>query len=106
MSFGWSRGRGVPGDNTPWIEDRRRLGVIVQRLTLRYGNYEAPVPLDHPALTEGWWSAERNGAALWRWTNGDALLPIDRPAMLLMVELAGANRDPANSHDDARQVSR
>jgi hypothetical protein len=36
-----------------------------------------PIPLDHPALAEGWWQPERHGPiTLRRWTNGNALLPI------------------------------
>jgi hypothetical protein len=78
-----------PCEARPWVEDRRRLGVAVRRLTLRRGSDEIPVPLDHPVLTAGWWGAERDGAALWRWTDGDARLPVEGPATLLVVELGG-----------------
>ena len=66
----------VPSVLRPWIDDRRRLGVMVQRLTLRAGDAVEMFPLDHPALRDGWWAIERDAHAMWRWTNGDAVLPL------------------------------
>jgi hypothetical protein len=43
------------------------------------------VPVDHPALSRGWWKVESNGTDMRRWTNGDAVLKlpvVDGPAML------------------------
>jgi hypothetical protein len=34
------------------------------------------LPVDHPALSRGWLAAERDGQALRRWTDGNALLPL------------------------------
>jgi hypothetical protein len=81
----------VPSEAQPWIDDRRRLGVMVSRLTVRAcnGNVLESVPLDHPDLGEGWWDAEwHNATTLRRFTDGCALLPIrvDGP-VLLEVEL-------------------
>ncbi|HXT81887.1 MAG TPA: Hint domain-containing protein, partial [Acetobacteraceae bacterium] len=56
----------------PWVEDMRRLGVQVQGIRFHTVSDRRDVPVDHPALSEGWWAPERNGAALWRWTDGDA----------------------------------
>jgi hypothetical protein len=76
----------------PWLEDRRRLGVRVARVVLRGTSEVQEVPVDHPCLTEGWWAVERDGIAISRWTNGQAVLPL--PAMqddaMLEIHLAGA----------------
>jgi hypothetical protein len=80
----------VPSDAQPWVDDRRRLGVMVSRLTLMTCDGLETIPLDHPSFGEGWWAPEWHGAtALRRWTNGHARLPIqtDGPT-LLEVELS------------------
>jgi hypothetical protein len=56
----------------PWREDRRLLGLSVRRI--RVGGED--LPLDHPALSAGWWGLERHGGLPVRWTDGNALLPI------------------------------
>lgn len=57
----------IPGYMTPDPRDRRVLGVKVASLTLD----GVPVPLDHPALTQGWHAMEPDG----RWTDGAAIIP-------------------------------
>jgi hypothetical protein len=80
-----------PTTARPWLEDRRRLGVRVARVVLRGASEVREVPVDHPCLAEGWWAVERDGIAISRWTNGEALLPL--PAMqddaMLEIHLAG-----------------
>jgi hypothetical protein len=80
-----------PTEARPWLEDRRRLGVRVARLVLRGGDEVHEVPVDHPDLATGWWAVERDGQAISRWTDGEAVLPL--PAMrgdaMLEVHLAG-----------------
>ena len=74
-----------PSKLRPWVDDQRRLGVLVSRLVLRVGDSVEPIPLDHPALHDGWCDVEwHNTTALRRWTTGDAKLPIptSRPAIL------------------------
>lgn len=66
----------IPAEFQPWIGDRRRLGVMVQRIVLRTGSDYCDVALDDPRLTDGWWAPERDGGSIWRWTNGDATLPL------------------------------
>ena len=69
----------VPNEATPWVEDRRRLGVMLRALVLRSDAATTSIPLDHPGLQEGWWTAEwLSPTALRRWTNGDAVLPLPR----------------------------
>jgi hypothetical protein len=67
---------GAPTDARPWLEDRRNLGVYVERIVLRSGSDVQDIPLDHRGLSQGWWAVERVGPALRRWTDGNALLPL------------------------------
>lgn len=66
----------TPIDTRPWLEDRRRLGVYVERIVLRNGSESREVPLDHPGLSQGWWGVERDGSSMRRWTDGGAVLPL------------------------------
>ena len=88
----------------PWIEDRRRLGVRVARIVLRSADDMREVPVDHPALAKGWWAVERDGIALRRWTNGEAVLPL--PALdgeaMLEIHLGGEMTYVA---EDGRRVA-
>ncbi len=85
----------TPSDLRPWVEDRRQLGVMVRRLTLYAGVLVRPIPLDHPALTEGWWAVESDRHGTCRWTNGDAMLPCDGEGPLILdIEVAGTLRYP------------
>lgn len=52
--------------------DARRLGLHLWRLRVVRGAVEVAVPLDHPALQEGFHALEESGL---RWTDGEALLP-------------------------------
>jgi hypothetical protein len=65
----------IPSDLRPWIDDRRQLGVMVQRIVAHCGTLRADVAMDDWRLSDGWWAAERDRALIWRWTNGDAVLP-------------------------------
>lgn len=95
----------APCDARPWIEDRRRLGVMVHRLSLRSGAARATIPLDHPALREGWWAMEGDGADVWRWTDGDAVLPETQGTAILEVEVAEAPGDQTGSTLRSRFVT-
>ena len=77
----------VPSVVRPWIADRRRLGVRIDRLILRHGTEEADIALDDPCLASGWWAPERDGAALWRWTDGAAALPSLRAGAVLELRI-------------------
>jgi hypothetical protein len=80
----------VPTAARPWIGDRRRLGVMIGRITLRGSDGSvAPLPLDHPGLGAGWWDAEWHDAAtLRRWTDGRAVLPVGEGMAVLEVEVS------------------
>ena len=80
-----------PSDTRPWLDDRRRLGVLVGRIVLRDSDGGAAgLALDDPALTSGWWALERSAAGAFRWTDGNAMmrLPLDNISSIV-VELAG-----------------
>ena len=67
---------GAPALSRPWLDDQRRLGVAVQRIRLRSNGELAEIPVDHPALREGWHKFERHGTRLIRWTDGSAALDL------------------------------
>lgn len=67
---------GVPSELLPYPNDWRRLGVAIRRIVARDSAGVMEIPADHPALAGGWYQAERDGSTMWRWTNGDAVLPI------------------------------
>ncbi len=67
---------GAPADARPWLDDRRCLGVNVERIVLRGSSELREIPVDHPDLSQGWQAVERDGTALRRWTSGEALLPL------------------------------
>jgi hypothetical protein len=80
-----------PSDSAPWLDDRRALGVSVGRLVLRSAAGVQDIPVDHPGLADGWWSTERSGSTMRRWTNGNALLrlPATHGPVMLEVHSAG-----------------
>jgi hypothetical protein len=79
----------APCDIAPWIEDRRQLGVAVGRIILAGPADAVEMAADHPSLTDGWWAAERDGLKLWRWTNGNAVLPLPSGVVTVQIHLAG-----------------
>lgn len=82
-----------PGDARPWIEDPRRLGIRIRRMTMRHASGGLHVAMDDPRLEQGWWAAEWAGPNPCRWTNGDAALPV-LGSGVLEVELDGDMRYP------------
>jgi hypothetical protein len=80
----------VPNALNGWVDDWRRLGVAVVRLTLHSAGSVETIPLDHPRLVGGWWDIEREGSRTWRWSNGDATIPLNGSGpIVLEVQLAG-----------------
>jgi hypothetical protein len=67
--------------------------VAVSAITLRTASGLQEIALDHAALARGWHAAEQQGALLWRWTDGDAVLPLscaDGGVLELCVHARGA----------------
>lgn len=56
-------------------DDRRRLGVALARVVLRHGSSKREIPVDHPSLTVGFHGVERHAGFMWRWSDGEGLLP-------------------------------
>jgi hypothetical protein len=57
----------IPGEIFADPRDRRRLGVKISALKIG----RRKIPIDDPALTDGWHDIEADG----RWTNGNAIIP-------------------------------
>jgi hypothetical protein len=88
----------IPGEIFADPRDRRRLGVKV--MGLRAGRRK--IPLDHPALIQGWHGMEPDG----RWTDGRAVVPESLLAgRALHLTLAATLRYPAGmAPPDARAM--
>ena len=93
----------APADTRPWRDDRRRLGLHVERIVLRGGRSVHEIALDHPALSLGWWEIERDGTALCRWTNGDAVLPLPATQDFTILELRAGHGDMAYATSEAQR---
>jgi hypothetical protein len=98
---------GSPADARPWLDDRRCLGVKVERIVLRGANESLEVPVDHQGLSQGWHVAERDGTALRRWTSGDAVLPLPTLGGPTMLEIRAGNGGMAyvTNTDQERRVA-
>jgi len=79
----------LPSSQMPWIDDRRQLGVCVNRIVLRSGDQVSELPVDHPGLADGWWAAEGSNETLWRWTNGSAALPLPAGVDIVDIFISG-----------------
>ncbi len=87
----------APSGLRPWLDDRRHLGVSVRRIVLDDGTRPTAIPPDHPSLTDGWHDVERDGERLWRWTDGDAQLPLPAGARMVEIHLAGSTEYPVGA---------
>jgi len=79
-----------PSDRLPWVDDRRRLGVVVGRIVVHGSDGARDLAVDDPALAEGWWDPERDGPRLARWTDGNARLGLPSATRLVEIHLAGS----------------
>ncbi len=98
---------GAPADARPWLDDRRCLGVNVERIVLRGANELQEIPVDHPGLSQGWHAVEHDGVALRRWTSGEALLPLPALGGPTMLEIRASNGGMAyvTSADQERRAA-
>ncbi len=77
----------VPSELRAYVDDWRHLGVAIRRITVSSNEGRFDISPDHPELTSGWHGVERDDANMWRWMNGDAVLPLPKLDGLLMVEV-------------------
>jgi len=77
----------VPSSFEAYVDDWRRLGVAIRRIVVRDSTGLTEIPPDHPGLTRGWYLVEQDDATMWRWMNGDAVLPIQSAEGPAMVEV-------------------
>ena len=96
-----------PTDARPWLDDRRCLGVNVERIVLRGATELQEVPVDHPGLSQGWQAVERDGTALRRWTNGDAALPLPalRGPTMLEIRAGSGGMEYVTRAEEERRVA-
>ena len=96
----------APADVRPWLEDRRRLGVCLARIVLRDATQVREIPMDHPDLQQGWWAVERDGWAIRRWTDGEAVLPLPATNGVTTLELQfGGSMDYVIPGDERREAA-
>lgn len=77
----------APIDHAGIIGDERLLGVPVWRVVVRLGETVRELSLDDPAFAQGWHGVERDDAHVYRWTNGDALLPISAGGEAFILDI-------------------
>jgi hypothetical protein len=77
----------VPSYFEAYLDDWRQLGVAVRRIVVRDSAGLVEIPPDHPGLTQGWHKVEHDDATMWRWMNGDAVLPIGPTEGPALVEV-------------------
>lgn len=66
----------VPAElHGPFVDDRRRLGVAGERITLRQGRMIRTLIGEDDGALEGWHAPESQDGSRWRWTDGNAALP-------------------------------
>jgi hypothetical protein len=87
----------APSELRPWMDDRRKLGVPICQIVVRDNTGSTEVPVDHPALREGWHDLEQDQCRLWRWTDGDAVLPLADGAKSVAVQLLGCGEYPIDA---------
>lgn len=78
----------VPAETRPCAGDWRRLGVAVRRLAVRVGTEQREIAIDCPELSRGWHDPERLGGTVWRWTDGDAVLPVPDATSGCVLEIS------------------
>jgi hypothetical protein len=66
----------VPSSVHAESEDARRLGVCLGDIVLHVDGVTHEIAIADPTLSDGFHPVETNGATMWRWTDGDARLPL------------------------------
>jgi hypothetical protein len=77
---------GVPAEVDAASCDRRRLGVLLERVVLSSADRVCVLGGEHPTLSQGFHAPERFGAGTGRWTDGHATLP-PMPPRIVRIDL-------------------
>ena len=86
-----------PSTSRPWVEDRRSLGVMVQQVVIKTSHDQEVIAMDDPRLTNGWWAAEADAATIWRWTAGEAALPLNAGPAVIEVLVGETQSYPVDT---------
>ena len=78
---------GVPAEIAAGSADHRRLGLMLEAAVLRGAGWQRPIDLAALPDGAGFHDPETDGTRHWRWTDGDARLPVghDGPCVLDLV---------------------
>ncbi|HEX2940194.1 MAG TPA: Hint domain-containing protein [Rhodopila sp.] len=87
------------------VRDTRRLGLRVSSIAISADGLEAVIPADHPDLSEGWYDAERDEASLWRWTDGDAVIPWTQTGATALLTISASPVDAYPVYDEKLRLA-
>jgi antigen 43 len=90
----------ILSDVRPYGGDARRLGIKVSSITIQSQGSERVIPADFPIDAPGWHEVEKAGSAIWRWTDGAAVLPLGELADAAVVTIVGRGFDVYPVYDD------
>lgn len=77
----------APAALAAYTGDPRTLGVSIRSIAVKSGASVEVFSADHPALRDGWHTVETLGSAMWRWTNGNAALPVATGNQPVVLEI-------------------
>jgi hypothetical protein len=78
----------IPADVASASADSRRLGIAVTSITIQSQVGTVTIPADFASDLPGWHNAERSEVAVWRWTDGAAVLPLDAADLPAVVTIS------------------
>jgi hypothetical protein len=81
----------APSALAAYTGDQRTLGVSIRSIAVKAGANVDVFTADHPALNDGWHTTERLGSAMWRWSNGNAALPVAGNTTPVILEIQVAD---------------
>jgi Hint domain len=90
----------ILSDVRPYGGDARRLGIKVSSITIESQGNERVIPADFPTDAPGWHEAEKAGSAIWRWTDGAAVLPLGELKGAAVVTIVGRGFDVYPVYDE------
>lgn len=95
----------VPSDLVPYLDDPRKVGIAVRKISVQSQAERQEFGADHPSLADGWHAPEFAADSVWRWTKGYGLLPVEAtnaPAILEIVVAATTKYRIASPQSERR----